>query len=358
MVGNPMNKSGLTSGLVAEVVVHRPRFSLNLNLTVNSGETLAVMGPNGAGKTTLLMALAGIVSLDAGTIRVGDTEWETPSRRLRLRPDQRRAGVVFQDYLLFPHLTARDNVAFGPSSRGLSRTKARRLADCWLHRLGIDDHAESLPRKLSGGQAQRVALARALAAEPQLLLLDEPLTALDAEVRSAVRAQLRGCLAAFPGVTVLVSHDLTDVVALADTLAVVSEGKLVQLGTPREVIQRPASAYVASAVGTNLLEVEVACGKASLGDVVLPAPGVPNGPAKLALVPSAVRLFREDPGDDQPAWRGIVTEVVPQSENLRVMVSGPHPVRADVPFVGASDLLSAIDHQVWISVDPTRLNYY
>jgi molybdate transport system ATP-binding protein len=192
-----MNVTGETRmrerGLDARLVVRRGAFELDLRLTAEPGEVVALLGPNGAGKTTALRALAGLVPMADGHIRVDGTELRT------VPPERRGVGMVFQDYLLFPHLSALDNVAFGLRCQGLRKREARRLAAEWLENVGLAEHAASRPRALSGGQAQRVALARALAVGPRLLLLDEPLSALDAHTRLEMRSSLRHRLAGFDG---------------------------------------------------------------------------------------------------------------------------------------------------------------
>jgi molybdate transport system ATP-binding protein len=169
--------------LDADLDVRRGDFRLRMNLSVDAGEVVALLGPNGAGKTTALRALAGLLPIDDGYVRLGRTVLEDAAARIRLVPEHRRVGVVFQDYLLFPHLTARENVAFGLRARGVDRAAARARADEALERMGLAEHADKRPAALSGGQAQRVALARALVTEPRLMLLDEPLAALDAGTR-------------------------------------------------------------------------------------------------------------------------------------------------------------------------------
>ena len=206
-------------GLDARLVVDREAFRLDIALRAAPGEVVALLGPNGAGKTTALRALAGLAPLTAGHLRLDGADLR------RTPPESRPVGVVFQDYLLFPHLTALDNVAFGPRCRGAGKAEARAQAAEWLDRMGLAGHAGARPRRLSGGQAQRVAVARALATHPRLLLLDEPLAALDARTRLEVRAQLRRHLAAFEAVAVLVTHDPLDAMVLADRLVVVEGGR-------------------------------------------------------------------------------------------------------------------------------------
>ncbi len=228
-----------TDGLDAHLVVDRGGFRLDLRLAAAPGEVVALLGPNGAGKTTALRALAGLTPLTAGQLCLEGRELEDPARRLRIPPEARPVGVVFQDYLLFPHLTALDNVAFGPRCHGVPKAEARAQAADILARMGLEAHAGAKPRRLSGGQAQRVALARALAVRPRLLLLDEPLAALDARTRLDVRAGLRRHLAEFEAVAVLVTHDPLDAMVLADRLVVIEDGRVVQDGTPSEVSRRP-----------------------------------------------------------------------------------------------------------------------
>ncbi len=212
----------------ASLRVTRGSFNLTLDLSVEPGRTLALLGPNGAGKSTALAALAGLV-FSTGSITVnGRVLDDVPT-------EKRRIGYVFQDYLLFPHLSVLENVAFGAT---------REVALEWLSRIGIADLASKRPREISGGQAQRVALARALATSPELLLLDEPLAALDAEVRDEVRQELAGHLRDWGGLTIVVTHSLDDVTALADDVVVLENGSVTQRATVRDLVREPATAYV------------------------------------------------------------------------------------------------------------------
>jgi ABC-type sulfate/molybdate transport systems ATPase subunit len=225
------------TGLDAALHVTRGDFVLDLALTVPEGRTVALLGPNGAGKSTAVAALAGLIRSD-GHVRLGGRELGP------LPPERRRIGVVFQDYLLFPHLSVLENVAFGPRASGMPRARARATAASWLDRLGIEELRSRHPRELSGGQAQRVALARALATDPELMLLDEPLAALDVEVREEVREQLAAHLRQWGGTTVVVTHSMDDVVALATDLVVLEHGRAVQHGTVREVVRSPATPWI------------------------------------------------------------------------------------------------------------------
>ena len=227
--------------LVASVRV--PERSVELELTVARGRTLALLGPNGAGKSTVLGAIAGVVA-SVGQITLGGRSIENAE------VEDRRVGYVFQDYLLFPHLSVLENVAFGPRSQGRGRAASRAAAGEWLDRLGIGELGPRRPAQLSGGQAQRVALARALAAEPELLLLDEPLSALDVEVRDDVREELARHVKAWGGLTILVTHSLDDVAALADDVIVLEKGLATQRATVRELVAAPATPYVSRLVAS------------------------------------------------------------------------------------------------------------
>ena len=223
------------------------------NCTPKPGEVVALLGPNGAGKSTAFRCLAGLLPLDDGSIELDGQTLDDPAEDVFVSAERRPVAVVFQDYLLFPNLTALENVAFGLRARGMAKAKARARASAWLDRVGLADRAQHRPRALSGGQAQRVALARALATEPRLLLLDEPLAALDAGTRGEVRRDLRRHLTTFDGVRLLVTHDPVDAYALADRVVILEAGRIVQTGTLAEVTAQPRSRYIAELVGVNLI---------------------------------------------------------------------------------------------------------
>ncbi|BCM71575.1 MULTISPECIES: ABC transporter ATP-binding protein [Streptomyces] len=342
-------------GLDAHLVVDRTAFRLDVTLTAAPGDVLALLGPNGAGKTTALRALAGLTPLTAGHLRLDGTSLEhTP-------PESRPVGVVFQDYLLFPHLSALDNVAFGPRCRGAGKAEARALAAAWLDRMGLSEHAASKPRHLSGGQAQRVALARALATHPRLLLLDEPLAALDARTRLEVRAQLRRHLAAFDAVSVLVTHDPLDAMVLADRLVVVEDGRVVQEGTPADIAGHPRTDYIAQLVGLNLYR-----GQATGHTVRLDAgPSITtteelSGPVFVAFPPSAVTLFRDRPSgaSARNLWRCEVAGLETHGDQIRADLTGELPLAADLTTVAAAELDLHPGAPVWATVKATQTHAY
>jgi molybdate transport system ATP-binding protein len=220
-----------------------PLRSFELELALEVDRTVALVGPSGAGKTSVLRAIAGLVRPPRGQIVLGDDVWLDSERRLFRKPDERRVGLVFQEYALFPHLTVRQNVAYAGKER----------ADEYLERFGIAHLANARPAALSGGERQRVALARALARGPGLILLDEPLSALDAHTKATVRAELQDLLHELALPTILVTHDFEDAAALAEQVGVIVDGQLRQFATPSELVDRPADVFVASFTGANLL---------------------------------------------------------------------------------------------------------
>jgi molybdate transport system ATP-binding protein len=231
--------------VAADVSVRLGTLRLHVAFSAGPGSVTAILGPNGAGKSTLLRVLAGLIPLDAGrVVLAGEVVDEPPA--VLVPPERRRLGIVHQDYLLFPHMSVLDNVAFGPRSRGMRSREARALAATWLARVGLADVSRARPTALSGGQQQRAALARALVTNPAALLLDEPLAALDARNRPRVRDELHAHLAAFPGAALVVTHDPADARALADRLIVLEDGRITHDGPVADVIGRPRTEYVTS----------------------------------------------------------------------------------------------------------------
>ncbi|MCY1139917.1 ABC transporter ATP-binding protein [Actinoplanes sp. Pm04-4] len=342
--------------LLAHLVVRRDGFLLDVELTAEPGEVVALLGPNGAGKTTSLRALAGLLRLDDGQIELDGVRLDP------LAPEQRRIGVVFQDYLLFPHLSALDNVAFGPRCRGVPRTEARQQAQGWLARVGLADHVRKKPRQLSGGQAQRVALARALAGEPRMLLLDEPLAALDARTRLDTRAQLRGHLAAFPGATVLVTHDPLDALMLADRLVIIEDGRVVQTGDAATITAQPRTDYVARLVGLNLYRGQASGSRVRLPDgfeLVTAGASPEAGEVFVAFPPSAVALYPARPdGSPRNTWPATVSMVSRQGDALRIELTGPVPVAADITPAAAVHLGLEPGRELWATVKATEVRAY
>jgi molybdate transport system ATP-binding protein len=315
-----------------DVSVHVPG-RLRATFTAEPGEVLAVIGPNGAGKSTLLHVLAGLVPAHGSVHLAGDDQADLEVR-------DRRVGVVFQDRLLFPHLSAVDNVAFGPRARGVPRREADAQARDWLDRLGVGELAERTPASLSGGQAQRVAIARALATGPRLLLLDEPFAGLDVGVAAALRIELARHLADFAGVTLLVTHDALDALTLADRVVVIDEGRVAQVGTPQQVAAEPRTEHVARLVGLNVLR---------------------EGDRMSAFPPSAVTVSIARPeGSARLHWPGRIASMAPHGDAVRLLVhtSTAGDLITDVTPAATAELGLAPGREVWLSVKATAVNHY
>jgi molybdate transport system ATP-binding protein len=306
-------------------------FRLELELGVRS-ETLALAGPSGAGKTTVLRAIAGLLTPERGRIECDGQLWFHHERKLNLPPEERSVGLVFQEYALFPHLTVEQNVAYA------GRTGVHEL----LARFGLGSLADARPSELSGGERQRVALARALARRPRVLLLDEPLAALDAQTRAGVRGELREHLRTLRLPTVIVTHDYADAAALADRIAVMVAGRIVQVGTPAELIAAPAGTFVADFTGGNLVPGRAHPGRNGLTEVVLPdgtrlfSTDRAAGDVGVVVYPWEIAVARSAPADStQNHVRGPVLGLVPLGNRVRVRVG---PVTAEVTAASAERL--------------------
>ncbi|MEU0879223.1 ABC transporter ATP-binding protein [Lentzea sp. NPDC005914] len=339
--------------LHAELRVSRADFSLELDLTLEPGEVVALLGPNGAGKTTALRALAGLVE-SSSRIEHNGSSWDG------LPAEKRPIGVVFQDYLLFAHMTALDNVAFGLRARGTRKAEANTIALRWLDQVGLAEFARAKPRTLSGGQAQRVALARALATSPELLLLDEPLAALDASTRLRVRSELGRHLQNYPGHTLLVTHDPLDAMVLADRLVILEDGRVVQQGTPRDVVRQPRTDYVAHLVGLNFYR-----GVASGTEVRLEDGGTftiaepAEGPVHVVFPPSAVSLFPSKPaGSPRNTWPAMVSGIEQHAHTTRVDLDGSPAVLADITTATMAELRLQPGTTLWASLKATEIHTY
>jgi molybdate transport system ATP-binding protein len=358
----------VSARLDARILLRRGGFRLDAELTVGPGEVLAVLGPNGAGKTTLLRILAGLAAVTEGHVRVGGQIWDDAAGGRFVPATDRAVGLVFQDYRLFPHLSVLDNVAFGPRAAGAGRRGSRQSASAVLERLGLSELARRRPDQLSGGQAQRVALARALAAGPTMLLLDEPLAALDARTRLEIRTELRRHLSGFAGPSIVVTHDPLEALVLADRILVLEEGRVVQEGTPAEVSRRPATEYVARLMGLNLYFGTVSdprTGTITLDDdagtLVTGEAGQPEGTAVLVvLAPSAISLYAVKPvaGSARNVWAGVVNGVELLTDRVRVDVGGRPPALVDVTAAAVAELRLGAGQEVWLSAKATEVIAY
>lgn len=324
---------------------HRARSGLQVDLTVpervavelsvEPGAVVAVIGPNGAGKSSLVRALAGLVPAEGTAVLDGVD-------LLGLSARDREVGVVFQGQLLFPHLSALDNVAFGPRSRGRSRRTADQRAQTLLDSFGIGNLSHRRPRELSGGQAQRVAIARALATEPRLLLLDEPFAGLDVTVAMSLRIELAHHLRSFDGVAVLVTHEAIDALTLSDQVLVLDEGRVAQHGTPQHVAAQPATDHVARLVGVNLLRHRS---------------GEPDRFTTFAPRDVTVSLRRPE-GSARLQWQGSIASAQQHGDAVRLLVNSEPPLLADVTPQATAELGLTTGREVWLSVKATAVRRY
>jgi molybdate transport system ATP-binding protein len=327
---------------------------IDLEFDVAAGEVLAILGPNGAGKSTALHVIAGLVRPDRGEVRVGQRVLTDTAARVHVATHDRRVGLLLQDPLLFPHLNVTRNVAFAPRS-------SRAAAAHWLTEVDAADLGDRLPRQLSGGQAQRVALARALAAEPDVLLLDEPLAGLDVGAATAMRKVLRRVLARDGRSAVMITHDLLDVLTLADRVLVLDSGRIVESGTAAMVLATPRSRFGARFAGVNLV------GGTSDADGVLttqwgavwhgsPADDIVPGESAVALFnPAAVAVYRDKPhGSPRNTVEVTVAELDSRGAVIRVRADeqpdGAPGLAADITAESAAELRLAPGDRVYFSV--------
>jgi molybdate transport system ATP-binding protein len=346
--------------LEARACLRRGTFELDVEVQVDAGETAAILGPNGCGKTTLLHALAGLVPLDAGRVILDGVVLEDPAQGLAVPAERRPVAVVFQNQLLFPHMSALDNVAFGLRCHGRPRAEARRIAREWLERMGLGDRARAKPSALSGGQGQRVALARALAVEPLMLLLDEPLAAVDVQGRAQLRRDLRAHLASFSGVRLLVTHDPLEAFALADRVIVLERGRVVQSGTPAAVTARPRSRWVADLAGVNLFRGHAEGNRVALdGGGELLVPEAVAGDVFVVVHPRAVALLLAKPeGTPRNVWRGSIAEIDVEGSIARIRVSTVPQIVAEVTTAAVEALGLAPGEEVWVTIKATEIALY
>ena len=346
--------------LEARIGIRLGTLALDVPLEARPGETVVLLGPNGAGKTTVLRVIAGLLALDDGRVAVDGHALDDPVVGAWVPTERRPIGYVFQDHALFPHLSALENVAFGLRARGVRRRDARDRALLSLERVGMAAQAADRPSALSGGQAQRVALARALVLEPRVLLLDEPLSALDASTRVDTRRELRRHLEAHEGARVVVTHDPVDAMTLGDRVVVLEAGRVVQAGPLAELRERPRSRYVADLVGVNLYR-----GKADGQRIRLPdggaliAAGHARGDVFAVVHPRAVALHRRKPeGTPRNVLAGTVEHLDVEGDRVRVIVAGAVPVTAEVTPAAVDELELTAGAAVWASIKATEVTAY
>ncbi|MCX6542323.1 MAG: ABC transporter ATP-binding protein [Actinobacteria bacterium] len=347
--------------LRADVQLRRGALDLSVDIEVRPGEVLALLGPNGAGKSTLLRCLAGLAAVDAGRIMIDSNAVDDPAVAAFVEPEGRSVGFVFQNYVLFEHMTIVENVAFGLRASGTPKARALATAHDWLKRVGLAELAAVRPKALSGGQAQRVALVRALATSPRVLLLDEPLAALDVGTRATVRRDLHRHLESFEGMAILVTHDPVDAYALADRVAILDAGRIVQIGTLAEVTARPRSRYVADLVGVNLVSGNVSEGvlATSSGARVVIA-DAPAGPSLAIIRPHSISLVRDHPegSSARNVWAGTVAEIDRLGERARVSIDGLLPLTAEITVAALEAMQLRSGDDLFATVKATDIEVY
>ncbi len=354
--------------LRATLARRRGTFQLEVALEAAPGSTLVLVGENGAGKTTVLRLLAGLERPDRGAISLDGAVYFDSERAVEVPARRREIGVLSADYGLFPHLSVAENVAFGLRAQGVPAKAAHGRVAAMLARLGIAGLGARRPRELSGGQQQRVALARALVLEPRLLLLDEPLSALDVQTRRELRAELRALLAELPCVTLYVTHSPMEAIVFGDRIAVMEAGRITQAGTREELLRHPRSAYVAEFMGVNLFQGAIVRRADGMAQVQA-ADGVLNvadpggaGDVFVAVNPREITLHREAPsGSAQNVFRGTVVELAPEppfGERVRVVLGTRPPLVAETTRQAVAALGLREGSQVYAAFKATGVVAY
>lgn len=349
----------MNAGLDARLVIERSDgFVLDVELSIAAGQTVALLGPNGAGKSTAVSALAGLLRLDRGHVVLDGRALDDPGRGHFVPAERRRIGVVFQDYVLFPHLSVVDNVAFGLRSRGETRSAARESARDWVNRLGLGELENRKPGDLSGGQAQRVALARALITSPDLLLLDEPLAALDVTTRAQLRQTLADHLEGFPGPRLVITHDPTEAFLLADAICVIEDGRITQVGSPDDIRLRPRTSYIADLAGSNLLTGIAADGAVVVDSHVLHvADTSATGPVLATIHPRAISIHRQQPeGSPRNTWQTPISRIEHYGDRVRLQTGEPLALTAELTPGAVLDLRLSEGDIVWVSIKATEIS--
>ncbi len=303
------------------------------------------------------LLLGRLLPIDSGRITLGGVTVDDPDEGLFVPAEARRVGVVFQDYLLFPHLTVLDNVAFGLRSRKVNRSESQARAGEWLDRMGLGGQSRMKPGDLSGGQAQRVALARALVTEPDLLLLDEPLSALDVTTRVQLRRALAEHLEGFPGPRLVITHDPTEAFLLADEIHVIEEGKVTQAGTAEDIRLRPRTPYAADLAGSNLVSGVANDGVVDTGAHVLHiADHRISGPVLATIRPAAISVhLREPEGSPRNSWKTTIDLVEHLGERARLRTGDPLVLAVEVTDEAARALDLVEGTPVWVSIKATEI---
>jgi molybdate transport system ATP-binding protein len=347
------------SGLAADFQVQRSEdFRLALDLSIPAGQTAALLGPNGAGKSTAVAAIAGILPIDSGHITLDGGVLDAPDADVFVPSELRGVGVVFQDYLLFPHLSVLENVAFGLRSTGMPHDQAVSRSGEWLSRLGLDGMELRKPGDLSGGQAQRVALARALVTEPKLLLLDEPLSALDVTTRAELRHTLADHLSAFEGPRLLITHDPTEAFLLADEIHVIEAGVVTQTGTADDIRLRPRTSYAADLAGSNLVAGVAGAGLVDTGSFIIHiADHEMTGPVLVTIQPTSIAVYLRRPeGSQRNMWLTYVDRLEELGSRVRLLTGDPFPLTVEITEVARTEMDLDPGSPIWVGFKATEVS--
>lgn len=337
-------EAGIDRALKFDAGVAVGDFRFDARFEVNPGPPTVLIGPNGSGKSTCLKLIAGLLRPDRGSVTLGGNVLSDAAAGLSLAPSRRRVGVLFQDYALFPHLTVRENISFGPRMAFKRRAEREKIVDRWLGRLGIEVLAGAEVSSLSGGEKQKVALARALAAEPRCLLLDEPFRSLDVSASMSVRRELREFLAEVAIPVLIVTHDPMDALILGESIVVLEGGEISQMGRLRDLLRQPRTGFVAEFTGLNLFQAALEPGTGLKSAAAGPlefhviADSL-SGEVCLTFAPADVTLFHAWPeGSPRNVFRGAITEVLPLHDRVRVTIDAGLPIRAEVTREAAASL--------------------
>ena len=347
------------SGLELDFRVARNGFRLGMQLVVPAGRTVALLGPNGAGKSSAVSVIAGLLPIDEGSVVIGGVPVDKPDEGVFVAPEDRRVGVVFQDIVLFPHMTALQNVAFGPTSSGVTKTEALHQAERWIRRVGLAGYEDRRPAELSGGQAQRIALARALALAPDVLVLDEPLASIDVTSRSDLRRLLLDHLEMFPGSRVVITHDPAEAFLLGDDVCVLEDGNVTQFSSPAEMRLRPRTPYIADLGGANLVPGVVSSSTFTThsGHSLTVLDTGLAGPAHAMIHARAIAVHSLEPsGSPRNVWRTSVQSIEDLGERVRLALADPLRITAEITPESLASLALSVGDPIWVSVKATEIS--
>ncbi len=344
----------------------------SLNLEVKKDEIISLLGPNGCGKTTLLNLLSGLTKPDEGNIYIDNAivSGKAGTKKVNLKPSERKVGYVFQTISLFPHMRIENNVAYGLKSLHLSKQEVKKRTENLLDFVGLSEYAKFYPSQLSGGQKQRIALARSLATEPQVLLLDEPVSAVDPQLRESFRLELKNYLQALKITVVYVTHNLSEACIMSDRIAVMGNGRIEQIGSKSEIFDKPSSKYVASFLGINTLK-----GKAlksysgfleiEVNGMRLLSSGPPDTVGKniiATIKPEDVMLSKSAPvssdGATNNQFEGTIAGMVQMRSNAQVTIDAGFLLKTRIPLISIKNLRLSIGDKVYVFFNANALNVF